>query len=121
MKNTKEAKETIKILRSNFDKIPKHRYFDTTNCNNEDIPKNKELNREYDLCIKINLILAHKNNDTEALILLNNNTYEKYQNCNNDYNNVSLSSVMINVLSDLSTNYTYSAFHNHIYMIIHSL
>ena len=22
----------VKILRSNFDKIPKHRYFDTTNC-----------------------------------------------------------------------------------------
>lgn len=117
MKNNSRTEITkdnaVKILRSNFDKIPKHRYFDTTNCCVTDIQKNRELNREYDLCIKVTLLLAHKNNDTEALILLNNNTYNKYQSCNNDYMNVGLSPEMIKLLSRVDTDETYTAFHNH--------
>ena len=55
------------------------------------------------MCIKVTLLLAHKNNDTEALILLNNNTYNKYQSCNNDYMNVGLSPEMIKLLSRVDT------------------
>ena len=57
MKNNSRTEITkdnaVKILRSNFDKIPKHRYFDTTNCCVTDIQKNRELNREYDCVLKL--------------------------------------------------------------------
>lgn len=101
------------ITKENVKKIPKHRYFDTTCSDINEATKNKELNAEYNECIMRNLLLAYKNNNTEALILMNNNTYQKWPNCNQDNINVYLSDAMVNELSRMDNCDTFTAFHNH--------
>jgi hypothetical protein len=98
---------SIKIKISNILKIKKHQYFNST------IENYKEINKILQRKIKTTMLAAMMHNSSEVLMIIDNSTFNHRITTSNDMNNVTIPEYIVNIITDVSTDTTFTMIHNH--------